>query len=149
MPVVSNWAWMGNNSLGPSGTGPQVLPASELRYSWASPGVVEPTYIVRVGLPGEPVLGSKTTKLNPALELRPRPGAEPAAVGGMGVGSLPPLIGKLSTFFHVNPVSELIHKPSRREPKYRMSFRLGSIARRSPTPRPFSFPPILKGTSMT
>src|SRR6202789_2179510 len=94
------------------------------------PACATPTYMVFVALPLVLEEESKTTNVMPVLS--------PGPVSFAGAG-------KESTWCQVTPESVLFQRPARREPKKRMEPRLGATARRSPTPRPLSLPPILKG----
>src|ERR1700722_16914737 len=94
------------------------------------------------GEPGDAERGSKTTKLRPAPgEGPPNPPPPPLRVGGGGRGS-----GGI--WDQGAAESGEVQRPSWREAKKRMLVSLGSMSRRSPMPRPFSLPPMVKGTSV-
>src|SRR5450432_4095734 len=154
-PSVASAARVGRYCVGWPGTAVHVAPPSVVRNKLSRPISETPAYKVMLGLfapPGDrpasrPGLdGPKMVNTIPSPADRSRPvnlDPDGSCGGPCGVSFVS---GNDSTLDHVAAPSRLLQSPSCRVPRYRTSPSFGSTDRRSPLPRPFSFPPNLNGT---
>src|SRR6476646_7367298 len=106
-PSEARTAWLGRYLVGCPGTGFQVPPASVLRKRPGRPITDTPANRVWLGLPAEPLFGSKTTK---TMLLRPPP--LQAGSFASSAESCSTSAGKLVTLDQVTAPSALFHRPA-------------------------------------